>query len=101
MCAMTLDRLTGQDLTNIVVDEFGWPGHIGVIAMLDADRLLDPTGRVRLDEVRSAVAARLGLVPRLRQRVWSPPSWLGGPLWAMPRRLHPQRSRPPGCCCAT
>ena len=78
---MALDRLTGQDLTNIVVDEFGWPGLIGVVAMVDGDGLLDPTGRDRLDQIRRAIAGRLTFVPRLRQRVCTPLPWLGGPLW--------------------
>jgi hypothetical protein len=48
-------------------DEFGWPDDIGALAILDGTRLLDPDGRVRIDELRRHIEPRLALVPRFRQ----------------------------------
>ena len=78
---MTLDRLTGLDVTHLVADEVGWPGHIGAIAVLDGAGLIDDDGMVRVDHVRAAVARRLHLVPRFRQLIQSPRWGLGAPLW--------------------
>lgn len=93
---MTVDRLTGLDITHLVADEMGWPGHIGAIAILDGVGLLDDGGEVRVDLVRAAVAERIHLSPRLRQTVVSPPPGLGGPLWvdAVPDLTHHVRLHP-------
>jgi WS/DGAT/MGAT family acyltransferase len=76
-----IDRLTGQDLSNLWPEDMGWPQDIGAIAILDGEALLDPSGRLRLLEVRTAIARRIHLVPRLRQVMYRPPKGLGGPLW--------------------
>jgi WS/DGAT/MGAT family acyltransferase len=60
----------------------GWPQDIGAIAVLDGAALRDADGRLRLTEVRTAIARRIHLVPRLRQIMYRPPRGLGGPLWA-------------------
>ncbi len=78
---MTLDRLTGQDLTHLVADEFGWPGHIGAIGILDGTGLTDDYGTLRADDIRADVARRLHLLPRFRQIIQFPRWGLGGPLW--------------------
>jgi diacylglycerol O-acyltransferase / wax synthase len=62
-----MDRLTPQDLLMLWPDEFGWPDDIGALAILDGTRLLDPDGRVRIDELRRHIEPRLALVPRFRQ----------------------------------
>ena len=76
-----MERLTAQDLLMLWADDFGWPGDIGVLATLDGARLLDGDGRVRVDEVRRRLEARLHLVPRLRQLLYRPRWGLGWPLW--------------------
>ena len=59
-----MDRLTAQDLFMLWGGDFGWSQDIGVLAILDGTRLLDPNGRVRSDEVRRRLEPRLALVPR-------------------------------------
>jgi diacylglycerol O-acyltransferase len=77
-----VDRLTGQDLSNLSADAAGWSQDIGVIAILDGAGLTDADGRLRIDLARAAVAGRLDLVPRLRQVVCRPGAGFGGPFWA-------------------
>lgn len=72
-----IDRLTGQDLSMLGSQVYGWPQDIGAIAILDGDGLVDPDGRFRIEAVRDAVARRLPLLPRLHQVVIppAPRSW--------------------------
>ena len=78
----SVDRLTGQDLSNLSAEAAGWPQDIGVIAVLDGSGLTDADGRLRIELARLAIARRLDLVPRLRQVISRPGFGLGGPLWA-------------------
>jgi diacylglycerol O-acyltransferase / wax synthase len=76
-----LDRLTAQDLLMLWADDFGWSQDIGVLAILDGTRLLDPNGQVRIEAVRQQLEPRLPLVPRFRQLLYRPRRGLGWPLW--------------------
>jgi diacylglycerol O-acyltransferase len=76
-----LERLTVQDLFMLWSDDFGWSQDIGVLAILDGTRLLDPDGRVHIEAVRGHVEPRLQLVPRFRQLLYRPRRGLGWPLW--------------------
>ena len=76
-----LERLTPSDLFMLWADDFGWSQDIGVLAILDGTRLLDPDGRVRIQAVRRAIEPRLSLVPRFRQLLDRPRRGLGWPLW--------------------
>src|SRR5512132_3720872 len=76
-----VDRLTASDLFMLWADDFGWSQDIGVLAILDGTRLLDPDGRVRIQAVRRAIEPRLSLVPRFRQLLDRPRRGLGWPLW--------------------
>jgi diacylglycerol O-acyltransferase / wax synthase len=76
-----MERLTAQDLMNLWPDELGWPLDIGALAVLEGTGLLDPDGRLRIEDVREVVRGRLPLVPRFRQVLYTPPLGLGGPLW--------------------
>ena len=58
-------------------DDFGWPGDIGALAILDGTSLLDRDGRFRIEAVRRAVEARLHLLPRFRQLLVPAPAWAG------------------------
>jgi diacylglycerol O-acyltransferase / wax synthase len=80
-CAPVVDRLSGQDLSMLWPDKFGWPQDIGVIGVLDGTGLFDADGGLRIGRVRGAIASRLHLVPRLRQVVYRPRRGLGRPLW--------------------
>src|SRR5512132_1460069 len=76
-----LERLTAQDLFMLWAGDFGWSQDIGALAILDGTRLLDPNGRVRIDEVRRRLEPRLHLVPHFRQLLYRPRRGLGWPLW--------------------
>jgi WS/DGAT/MGAT family acyltransferase len=76
----SIDRLSSLD--QLMLRASGrWPQEIGALALLDGTGLFDPDGRFRIEAVREAFAARLHLVPRLRQVVDVPRRGLGGPLW--------------------
>lgn len=76
------DRLTAADRAVLWPEDFGWPQHLGVLAVLDGTRLLDSTGRLRVDAVRAGLKRRLCLLPRRFRRILvRPPRWLGGPYW--------------------
>jgi WS/DGAT/MGAT family acyltransferase len=76
-----MQRLTAQDLSMLWPDDVGWPQDIGALAFLQAGGLFDADGRFRVEAVREAIAARLHLVPRFRQRLLLPRRGLGWPLW--------------------
>ena len=76
-----LERLSAQDLMALWWDDFGWPGDIGALAVLDGARLLDHEGRIQIEAVRRRIEPRLQLVPRFRQRLYRPPRGLGWPVW--------------------
>jgi Wax ester synthase-like Acyl-CoA acyltransferase domain len=79
--ARNLERLTASDMFLLLWDDFGWSGDIGALAILDGTSLLDREGRVRIEDVRRHLEARLHLVPRFRQRLYRPKRGLGWPLW--------------------
>ncbi|WP_225858947.1 wax ester/triacylglycerol synthase family O-acyltransferase [Streptomyces albicerus] len=76
-----MERLSPQDLMMLWPDDLGWPEVIGVLAVLDGTRLLDPDGRFRVETVRDVIGSRLPLVPRFRQLLYTPRRGLGRPLW--------------------
>jgi WS/DGAT/MGAT family acyltransferase len=76
-----MERLTAQDLMMLWPDDAGWPQDIGAVAILEPSRLVDADGRLRVEVIREAIAGRLHLVPRFRQRLYVPPRGLGWPLW--------------------
>jgi len=75
-----MERLTAQDLSMLWPDDVGWPQDIGALVILEGRSLLGPDGRVRIDDVRHAIEARLHLIPRFRQRLYMPRLGLGWPL---------------------
>ena len=76
-----IDRLTFED--RIMLDmSRRWPQDIGALLILEGRPLLDEHGRLRMDKVRAAIAARLGAEPRLRQVIHVPGRGSGGPYWA-------------------
>jgi WS/DGAT/MGAT family acyltransferase len=64
-----------------------WPGHFGGLALVEGRVLQDETGRLRLEEIRKRIDRRLGRIPQLRRRLYSPGLTGGGPLWADDRRF--------------
>ena len=82
-----VDRLTGPELSCFVPETRGWPADIDVIAILDGAGLFGGDGRLRITDIRAAIAGRLHQAPRLRQVVYRPGPGLGRPLWMDARRF--------------
>ena len=76
-----MERLSANDLFTLWWDDFGWPGDIGALAILDGTSLLDRDGRFRIEAVRRVIESRLHLLPRFRQLLVRPRRGLGWPLW--------------------
>jgi len=78
---MTGGRLSSVDETYLAIEAPRTPLHVASLAIFEGGRLLDERGHFRLDEVRARIDARLGLLPRLRQRVATVPFDIGRPVW--------------------
>ena len=74
-----IDRLSIGDLMTIWSEAPNAPMNVGLAAVLSGERLLDERGRLRFEQVRDAVAARLPQVLRRRIRFTRPGQ--GRPLW--------------------
>ena len=80
-----VDRLSSLDAAFLLIEREGLPIHIGSVGTFEAAPLLDEQGRLRLDELRAQVSARLDSLPRLRRKVaWAPlgltrPCWVDDP----------------------
>ena len=77
----TLDRLTTLDTSFVWFERPGSPLHVGAVATFEAAPLLDEHGALRLDELRTRIAARLDPLPRLRRRLVTMPFDLDRPVW--------------------
>ena len=76
-----LQRLTLADLTNLAVEASDTPMHQGALGILDGSSFLDQEGRVRIEVVRTHIAARLDRVPELRRILFQTGPLQGRPLW--------------------
>ncbi len=55
--------------------------HVGALTVFEADPLVGPDGRFRIDEVIELVESRLHLIPRFRKKVQHVPLDAGEPIW--------------------
>ncbi len=78
---MTGQRLGLVDETYLAIEAPRTPLHGASIAIFEGGPLLDEDGTFRLREVRARIEARLGLLPRLRQRIATVPFGIGRPVW--------------------
>lgn len=92
--ARRMDRLTAQDLFMLWTDDYGRSQDIGALAILDGPRLLDPDGRVRIDEVRPAAGSKAAPGPALPAAAVPAPAGAGLALVGRRPRLRPRRSCP-------
>jgi diacylglycerol O-acyltransferase / wax synthase len=77
---MALERLSREDRLTLWPDQL-WPQDVGALGILAGGPLLASGGSFDLTAAQDAVAARLHLVPRLRQVLREPRQGFGGPLW--------------------
>lgn len=75
------DRLTALDTGFLRLETPESPMHIGGVLIVDGGPLRDEFGRIRIDDIRAHVEARLQPLPRFRRRLAEVPFGLGRPLW--------------------
>jgi WS/DGAT/MGAT family acyltransferase len=75
------DRLTALDTGFLRLETPESPMHIGGALVVDGAPLRDQSGRIRIDDIRAHVEARLQGLPRFRRRIAEVPLGLGRPLW--------------------
>lgn len=78
---MSGSRLSAVETAYVELAAQGTPVQIGSVGTFEGGPLLDEEGLFRIDDVRARVAARLHLLPRLRQRIVPAPLGLGRPSW--------------------
>jgi len=99
---VTGEPLTPLDAAFLHVESPSTPLHMGSIGLFAGDRLCDTDGRVRLEDLRAQVTARLHLVPKLRQRVVgsplheAPPTWVDDPTFDIAHHVRHARVAPSG-----
>jgi WS/DGAT/MGAT family acyltransferase len=76
------ERLSAVDASFLVLESDRTPMHVAAVLTLDKAPFVDAAGRIRLDDIRTYVDARLHLAPRLRQVVREVPLGLHRPVWA-------------------
>jgi diacylglycerol O-acyltransferase len=74
-------RLGAFEVMYLRLERPAWPGHVGGLAILEGAALLDASGELRLEEIRSRLERRLPAVPELRRRLHFPGPLHGRPLW--------------------
>ena len=79
MGRMPPERLSALDASFLYLERPAMHMHVAALSVLDPSTR--PGGTLRFDDVASAMAARLHLVPRFRQKVMMVPFDLGLPLW--------------------
>lgn len=75
------DRLTALDTGFLRLESPESPMHIGGALIVAGSSLRDGDGRIRIEDARRHVEARLQRLPRFRRRVAEVPLGLGRPMW--------------------
>lgn len=78
---MAFESLTGEDASLLYAEAPGTQLQIGALCFFEGAPLRDAGGRIRVDELRRHVAARLAGQPRFRQRILGVPGDLAAPVW--------------------
>ncbi len=74
------ERLSGQDLSFLAMEDGRAHMHVGMVSIFDAEPLRLANGGIDVDRIMAFVEARLHETPRLRQKL----TWvkgLGHPVW--------------------
>lgn len=96
----TVERLTPLDVSNLRVEDHGFPMHVAALALLDGRPLVDSAGHLRLDAIREHVEQRTHEAHRLRQVLaWpklGPPFWVDDQDFAIARHVRTRALPTPG-----
>lgn len=74
------ERLSALDASFLYLEDADNHMHVGGVLLLDERPLRSERGGLDIDRIRSTIAARLGRVPRFRQRLSEVPGE-GHPIW--------------------
>ncbi len=74
------ERLTALDASFLGIENENLHMHVGGVLVFDDARLKTPEGGIDIERIRQAVASRLHLVPRFRQKITYIP-WERAPVW--------------------
>jgi WS/DGAT/MGAT family acyltransferase len=78
--ARHFERLSGQDLSFLAMEDGRAHMHVGAVSVFDATALRLPGGGIDFERIEAYVESRLHEVPRLRQKLaWVP--GFGQPVW--------------------
>ncbi len=80
MSARHFERLSGQDLSFLAMEDGRAHMHVGAVSLFEAAPLRVPGGGIDFDRIEAYVESRLHEVPRLRQKL----GWVRGfgqPVW--------------------
>jgi WS/DGAT/MGAT family acyltransferase len=75
------ERLSRQDLANLIVEAPDTPMHMAVLTILDGRHLHGSAAEDLLEQVRAHVEERLGRIPELRQVLSHARPLTGRPVW--------------------
>ena len=81
MTTVANERLTALDESFLHMEHDGMPMHVASAATFEAGPLLDEDGQLRLDDILRHIESRAALLPRLRQRLWTPPAGIDHARW--------------------
>jgi diacylglycerol O-acyltransferase len=76
-----LERLSPLDVSNLRVEKHGLPMNVAAIALLERVPLVDASGELAVEAIRTRVARRLDRAPRLQQKLHAPGFGFGPPVW--------------------
>ncbi|MCX8073335.1 MAG: wax ester/triacylglycerol synthase family O-acyltransferase [Candidatus Binatia bacterium] len=63
------ERLSALDASFLGLEDSNFHMHVGAVSIFDAAPVQTPEGGIDIEKIRAAIAARLHLVPRFRQRI--------------------------------
>lgn len=76
-----MTRLSALETAYLRAEHPGTPLHVASVAFFEAAPFFNDDGSFRLETLRLRVGERLGLLPRLRQRLAEVPFAAGRPVW--------------------
>lgn len=76
-----LERLSPLDVSNLRVEKHGLPMNVAAIALLERVPLVDASGELAVEALRTRMSGRLHRAPRLQQKLHAPGFGFGPPVW--------------------
>lgn len=81
------ERLSALDASFLGLEDSNCHMHVGAVSIFDAGPVRTPDGGIDIEKIRSAIHARLHLVPRFRQRIAYIP-YENHPIWVDDKRFR-------------